>query len=119
MTLFVVFFWLCCSVISLFCCSVSDIFNKKIESTIEKIDQKKTWLKFKLFDCKNREIRKISKYFKWPILKLIRLLYGSVRLKKEKPGEAQNTLCDSSTAKKLLNWRPIINLKDYISEQKN
>jgi UDP-glucose 4-epimerase len=38
--------------------------------------------------------------------------------KNEKPGEAQNTLCDNSIAKKLLSWRPIINLEDYIYKQK-
>ena len=57
---------------------------------------------------KNHSINEVAKMFD------INPIY-----KKEKPGEAQNTLCDSSTAKKLLNWRPIINLKDYISEQKN
>jgi|TARA_R110001583_G_scaffold106009_3_gene254086 UDP-glucose 4-epimerase len=34
--------------------------------------------------------------------------------KENKPGEAQDTLCDNSMAKKQLNWRPIINLEDYI-----
>ena len=38
--------------------------------------------------------------------------------KNEKPGEAQNTLCDNSIAKKLLSWRPIINLEDYIKNLK-
>ena len=36
---------------------------------------------------------------------------------KDKPGEAQNTLCDNSTAKKLLNWSPTINLEDYIYDR--
>ena len=34
--------------------------------------------------------------------------------KKDKLGESQNTLCDNSAAKKLLNWKPIIDLKNYI-----
>ena len=38
--------------------------------------------------------------------------------KKDKPGEAQITLCDSSTAKKILDWKPMVNLEDYIYEQK-
>ena len=38
--------------------------------------------------------------------------------KENKPGEAQNTLCDNSIALKLLNWRPVINLDDYIYNQK-
>tara|TARA_R110000744_G_scaffold10856_1_gene33459 strand:- start:1026 stop:1880 length:855 start_codon:yes stop_codon:yes gene_type:complete len=37
--------------------------------------------------------------------------------KENKPGESQITLCDNSIAKKLLKWKPIINLKDYISKQ--
>ena len=37
--------------------------------------------------------------------------------KEDKPGESQITLCDNNAAKKALNWRPIINLKDYISKQ--
>ena len=67
--------------------SINGITYNKVEVIIEKMDQKKTWLKFKLREGKNREIRNICKYFKWPILKLIRLQYGSIRLRKEKPGE--------------------------------
>ena len=67
--------------------SINGILYKKIEVMIEKINQKKTYLKFKLYEGKNREIRNICKYFKWPILKLIRLQYGSIKLNKEKPGQ--------------------------------
>ena len=46
-------------------------------------------------------------------------MFGIIpKYKKDKPGEAQNTLCDNSIAKELLNWNPIINLKDYIKELK-
>ena len=38
--------------------------------------------------------------------------------KEDKPGEAQNTLCDNNAAKKSLNWSPVVDLKDYIYEQK-
>ena len=38
--------------------------------------------------------------------------------KEDKPGEAQDTLCNNSVAKKLLNWKPTINLEDYIYNQK-
>ena len=65
---------------------------KKIEVIIEKISQKKTWLKFKLREGKNREIRIICKFFKWPIIKLIRLQYGSIRLAKEKPGQIKELM---------------------------
>ena len=67
--------------------SINGIIYNKIEVIVEKTNNKKTWLKFKLREGKNREIRNICKYFKWPILKLIRLQYGSIRLRKEKPGE--------------------------------
>mgnify|MGYP001192423764 CR=1 FL=1 len=67
--------------------SINGILYKKAKITIEKINQKKTWLKFKLREGKNREIRNICKFFKWPILKLIRLQYGSIKLNKEKPGQ--------------------------------
>ena len=67
--------------------SVNGILYKKIEVIIEKISQKKTWLKFKLREGKNREIRNICRFFNWPILKLIRLQYGSIKLNKEKPGQ--------------------------------
>ena len=38
--------------------------------------------------------------------------------KDEKPGEAQTTLCKCHLAADLLNWRPKINLEDYIYTQK-
>ena len=37
--------------------------------------------------------------------------FGVAIYKKDKPGESQITLCDNKVAKKLLNWRPIINFK--------
>lgn len=36
----------------------------------------------------------------------------------DKPGEAQETLCESMLARLILNWEPKINLKDYITEIK-
>ncbi len=56
---------------------------------------------------KNYSINEVAKMFN------INPIY-----KKDKPGEAQDTLCDNSMAKKQLNWRPIINLEDYIYKQK-
>ena len=56
---------------------------------IEKINQKKTWLKFKLREGKNREIRNICRFFNWDIMKLIRIQYGSIKLSKQKIGEIQ------------------------------
>ena len=56
---------------------------------------------------KNYAINEVAKMFN------IKPIY-----KENKPGEAQDTLCDNSVAKKQLNWRPIINLEDYIYKQK-
>ena len=44
---------------------------------------------FKLKEGKNREIRNICKYFKWNIIKLIRIQYGTIKLSKQKMGEIQ------------------------------
>jgi UDP-glucose 4-epimerase len=37
---------------------------------------------------------------------------------KDKPGEAQETLCESTLARLILDWKPIVNLYDYIDEYK-
>ena len=66
---------------------IEDILYKKVKVNIEKIKKPQVWLKFKLKEGKNREIRKICNHFKWPINKLIRLQYGSIKLIKEKPGQ--------------------------------
>ena len=39
--------------------------------------------------------------------------------KKDKPGEAQETLADYSLAKEVLGWEPKINLKDYVKKYRN
>jgi UDP-glucose 4-epimerase len=56
---------------------------------------------------KNYAINEVAKMFD------IKPIY-----KEDKPGEAQDTLCDNNAAKKSLNWRPVINLEDYIYKQK-
>ena len=66
---------------------IDGILYKKVEVKIEKIRKTQVWLKFKLREGKNREIRKICQHFKWSINKLIRLQYGSIKLTKEKPGQ--------------------------------
>ena len=37
--------------------------------------------------------------------------------KEGKPGEARHTLCDSATAKEILNWTPSIDLQTYIQKE--
>lgn len=39
--------------------------------------------------------------------------------KDDRPGEALNTLCDTSYAKTMLGWNPTKNLKDYINQWKS
>ena len=67
--------------------SINGFFYNNVKIKIENKLQNKTWLIFKLHEGKNREIRNICKYFKWPIFKLIRLQYGPIKINKEKPGQ--------------------------------
>ena len=60
---------------------------KKVVVRIEKFKAPYTWLIFKMREGKNREIRNICDYFKWNIVNLVRIQYGSVKLIKQKPGE--------------------------------
>ena len=69
--------------------TINGIKYNKIKSTIEKFNQNKTWLKFKLREGKNREIRNICKYFKWKIVKLIRIQYGPYKLGNLKEGQIE------------------------------
>ena len=71
---------------------IGKILYKKVKVKIEKIRKPQVWLKFKLKEGKNREIRNICKHFKWPINKLIRLQYGSIKLAKEKPGQIHEVI---------------------------
>ena len=56
---------------------------------IEKKTNIYCWLIFKLREGKNREIRNICKFYKWTVIKLIRLQYGSIRLTKQNPGQIE------------------------------
>ena len=69
--------------------SINGIFYKKIKVKIEKKTNLNYWLIFKLREGKNREIRNICKYYKWTVIKLIRLQYGSIRLTKQNPGQIE------------------------------
>mgnify|MGYP003956238151 CR=1 FL=1 len=59
----------------------------KAKAKVEKIQKPYTWLIFKLREGKNREIRNICKYFSLNIVSLIRIQFGTIKLKKQKPGE--------------------------------
>ena len=69
--------------------SINGIHYKKISAKIEKFQNPYTWVIFKLNEGKNREIRNICKFFKWNIIKLIRIQYGTIKLSKQKMGEIQ------------------------------
>ena len=69
--------------------SINGINYKKISAKIEKFQKPYTWVIFKLKEGKNREIRNICKFFKWNIVKLIRIQYGTIKLSKQKIGEIQ------------------------------
>ena len=69
--------------------SINGINYKKISAKIEKFQNPYTWVIFKLKEGKNREIRNICKFFKWNIIKLIRIQYGAIKLSKQKMGEIQ------------------------------
>lgn len=73
-----------------------------------KIVEKKSWGNiFELGRGKNYSINEIAKMFG-----------GQKVYLENKDGEAQNTLCESKLAKKLLDWNPKINIEDYINEYK-
>ena len=64
-------------------------------------------LTFMKEERKNYSINEVAKIFN------INPIY-----KNNKPGEAQETLCDHTTATRLLKWKPKVNLEDYIYKQK-
>jgi len=71
---------------------ISGIKYDKIKIKIKKDDEKKTLLICELFEGKNREIRNIAKYFKWKIIKLIRVQYASIKLNNQKAGEIKEVI---------------------------
>ena len=67
--------------------TINNIIYEKVVVRIEKYKEPYTWLIFKMREGKNREIRNICDYFKWNIVNLVRIQFGSVKLIKQKPGE--------------------------------
>ena len=45
---------------------------------------------------------------------VVKMLNINVIYKEGKPGEARNTLCESTLAKEVLGWDPKINLNEYL-----
>ena len=72
------------------------------------MDQNAYGYTFEFGRGKNHSVLDVAKMFN------IKPIY-----KKDKPGEAQETLADYSLAKKILGWEPKINLKDYVEKYRN
>ena len=62
---------------------------KPIIGTLEKQLNSNAWISMKLKEGKNREIRKIMDYYKWPVSRLIRTKYGPFSISNLKPGELE------------------------------
>ena len=60
-----------------------------IEANILKKSATNAWIKMRLIEGKNREIRKIISFFGWTINKLKRISYGPIQLKKLKKNEIE------------------------------
>ena len=60
-----------------------------IKTKILKKVRNKFTLELSMQEGKNREIRKVCKFFKWKIVKLIRIQYGPIKLHKQKIGHIQ------------------------------
>jgi UDP-glucose 4-epimerase len=82
---------------------VSDIVDGLV-----KIVEKQAWgLSFELGRGKNYSVMEIAEAFE-----------GEVVFAEDKPGEAQETLCQDLLAKKLLGWSPELDIIEYIKEYK-
>ena len=80
-----------------------------IVSALLSIVQKNAWGHiFELGTGKNYSIQEIADIFE----------YDYIVYDDDKPGEAINTLCDSTLAKTILNWECKFNIKDYILNYK-
>ena len=58
-----------------------------IEANILKKNATNAWIKMRLIEGKNREIRKIMNFFGWTVNKLKRISYGPIQLKEIKKNE--------------------------------
>ena len=80
-----------------------------IVSGLKLIMEKEAWgYEFEFGRGKNYSINEISQMFD-----------KEVKYLENKPGEAQNTLCEDTLAKEILGWEPIHNIEDYIENYLN
>ena len=78
-----------------------------VDAMVKCFELKKYGYVFELGRGKNHSIKEVVKMFPNPSWEFIPKI----------PGEAQVTLCESTLAKDVLQWKPKINLKDWIGEQ--
>lgn len=82
---------------------------KDIVGALILIFNKQTWgYIFELGTGKNYSIEEVSKMFNKTVI-----------YEEDKPGEAQNTLCQDKLAKEILDWQIKFNLEDYIKTYLN
>jgi len=78
-----------------------------VDALIRIMEQQAWGLSFELGRGKNYSVKEIAEAFE-----------GEVVFAEDKPGEAQETLCQDLLAKKLLGWSPELNIIEYIKEYK-
>ncbi len=68
---------------------INGIRYKPIKASLEKENGSNSWVKFSIFEGKNKEIRKICRSMSLDVNRLIRYSYGPFRLNKLKKGEIE------------------------------
>ena len=69
--------------------TIKGIKYESIKVNIIEKNKNNAWIKMRLMEGKNREIRKIISFFGWTINKLKRISYGPIQLKKLKKNEIE------------------------------
>ncbi|PPR46727.1 MAG: Ribosomal large subunit pseudouridine synthase B [Alphaproteobacteria bacterium MarineAlpha5_Bin9] len=69
--------------------TIDNLSYKKINAQILVNSKNNSIITFRLKEGKNREIRKICKFFNWKIVKLIRTHFGSINCQDLKPGQIE------------------------------
>jgi 23S rRNA pseudouridine2605 synthase len=70
---------------------IDGIRYKPIKALLEKENGSNSWLKFSIYEGKNKEIRKVCKSMNLEVNRLIRYSYGPFKLKKLKKGQIEET----------------------------
>ena len=81
--------------------TIKGIKYESIKVNIIEKNKNNAWIKMRLMEGKNREIRKIISFFGWTINKLKRISYGPIQLKKLKKNEIKEININKYFKKKL------------------